>query len=294
MEVSTVIQNIKTDEYDLDSIESIKIKNYNGYKLIPFEHFIKEYICRSDLDIEFINKLIEYEYEFQNQYYFFEFGNSTQILKRLLTQDSFPSYVSTIKIIGYYYNFCLFDKFFSLRFNTDDEFFDKIIRYQSLEVLIEKKIIKKNIYNNLEFYSFDPNNEEYDQITLARDSFEYDDSDNMVNKLKILGDIRIIKLYEILFTYGYQIKNNIVFYILCWHISWLLADTYITVNELNIINQLINQEEFQKFIKKDSILISTDDFGIIKRLYINEINIKEKLEHKINQNCSIKFPKFIY
>ena len=94
--------------------------------------------------------------------------------------------------------------------------------------------------------------------------------------------------------FGYKIKNNIVFFMLCWHISWLTYDNYTSNNELEIINQLIEEKEFKKLVQLESVKISLESFDTIKSLDIDESYLIEKLDQKINPDSKINFPQFIY
>ena len=298
MNFDTVIKNIKDDEYNIEQINNIIIKNYNNHKFISFEYFINEYICEEELDIEFLKKLFEIEYIFLNQNYFYEFGSSVELLKLFIVQYDYNNCNHITKNIEYYYNHYLFDKIFEFEFEfefkIDDKYFNSSIQNQSISKYNEDNLITQKLLDNDNYYCFNPNYKEYDLIILKQDFFEYDDSETMLLKITTQGDIRIIKLYQILFSYGYKIKNNIIFFMLCWHISYIISDKYISDDEKKIIFKLFENEEFKNWFIKKSIIILHDSFDIIKSLNTNESYILEKLMQKINLNNNIEFPQFIY
>lgn len=284
MEIDITIKSIKNDEFNQDQINNIIIKNYKNYKLIGFSNFIKEYICGEELDIAFLEKLFEIKYMISDQNYFYEFGNSIELLRLFITNNNYTNYISIIRKIIYYCNYYLFDQLFNL----------KIYKINSDIGYDQENLILKKLFDNEEYYYFNPNYSEYDFILLCRDVFEYDDSDTMIQNTIIQGDIRIIKLFNILFSHGYIIKNNIIFYMLCWHISYILADKYITDEEHCVIFKLFENIEFKKYFVKESIeilLISLDN----NTFFNMELSyILEKIEQQINSNTNVKFPKFIF
>jgi transcriptional regulator of NAD metabolism len=302
MELDKFINNLFEDKLDLDELERLTITNYNNHGKINFYYFIKEYQLDKFININVLKKIYElgFDYSINITYYYIEFGKNTQILNWFIEEGFFSKSNDLVQVICIYTNYFFLKYILDFKFNHDDIYFNGITKYKSIEELIQIDYIKiiqdSNFLTNSNSltYSFNPNYILYDLIFLQKIYFEYDSFDNIDNNL---GDIRIIKLLNEFIEHGYKIKNNIIFYIICWHLSNII-DKNNTNQDLDSINKLIQSDEFKKYLEKDYLNITENDINFYFESIVlyNKIKKKEIIEYlslEINYNVSIKLPIFI-
>ena len=108
-----------------------------------------------------------------------------------------------------------------------------------------------NLFETLINCGIDSNNEKIDEIAFY--SYSQENS--------------LLKLYNILLNSEYEIKNNIIFYILCKDISYTMINPITNVfsmisNELMDSRDMLNNEKFKKLLNMDLIIITDDDLKI--------------------------------
>ena len=317
LDYNDFINEIINNKICLDNIETTLSINYLNLLNISWKDFIREYQLEPDIQINFYIQLFLQNYQLDSDFliYFLKNGNSLELLDLYISEGFFTYNQNKIMTIAVFSNYKFFNYIFNLKFIVNDKYYKKIINdsQNNLENLINKNFIKQNILINdldmIQTYSFDPNYIEYDRIALKDNFFDYN---NLTNESEIdleyncdydneqiissnySGDIRIIQLYNILFDYDYKIKNNIVFYVLCLNITSLLSNKNISEKHVKIINELVNKKEFKIFTTKKIIPISNVYLDIGKKILIPRIKLLNKLKYKINNDCGIKLPKFIF
>lgn len=264
------IKNILENRYIEDELDEVIINDYKNYKELSFNDFIKFYHIEDDFDVNIFDKLKNINYYFDHDDFFdYYTENSTSMIL-------FNWYMSNIKSdlgqnfstfsIAKNKNLILLEELFKLGFDDPNGlWFDKIA-------------INEFYY----IYDFD----ELDKI-----------KNEKINKIyTYCGDSKVFDMYNIFLKYGYKFKNNIVVYMLCKNISYLVKD----INDLNIskelssVNIFINHDEFQKYFIQDTIIISDNDINQIRDIfYMNRKEIMQLFDDKFNPECKIKFPKFI-
>jgi hypothetical protein len=276
MELKEFINNLSEDKLDLDDLEKLTITNYNNNGKMNFYYFIKEYQVDKFIDLNILKKIYKlgYDYSINITYYYIEFGKYTQILNWFIEEGFFSKSNDLVEVICIYTNYIFLKYIFDFKFYHNDIYFNGITKYKSIDELIQINYIKKNILDSDSLsYSFNPNYISYDLIFLIKNNFEYDSMDDGINNI---GDIRIIKLLNEFIKYGYQIKNNIIFYILCWHLSHII-DKNNTEQDLESINNLVQSKEFNKYLQNDYINITENDvnFYLESKILYNKITKKK-------------------
>ncbi len=244
------------------------IKKSIDYKELGFNDFLKFYHIEDEFDVNIFANLKTINYYFDHDDFFDYYTQNSTSMKL------FNWYMSNIKSdlgekfstfsIAKNRNLILLEELFKLGLNDPNRlWFDKIA-------------IDEFYY----IYDFD----ELDKIK----------NDKINNIYTYCGDSKVFDMYNIMLKYGYKFKNNIVIYMLCKNISWLVKDIN-TLQEISVVNTFINHDEFQKYFTQETIIISDNDINeIMDTFYMDEKEVMQLFDDNFNPKCKVKFPKFVF